>query len=217
MPYLGTNVINITAKGTAASAFTSATFKASVTTTGNTGPAAKELAIPRIEAIKGVIAKLAAEAGIETDRLSTSFAVDVNRERDSSGHYVFKGYRAVYTISFKAVRVEQATTVHDALTSIEGVEAVSPVFNLDNSPIVEAEAFQKAVDLARLKFGNQCKALGKLPEEYEVTAWSVEEDQPQGKMLSLGGGAGPSAIEIEPGKALLEVTVAMSFTPKKVG
>lgn len=169
MSYFVHDIINIPAKGQAPTNFVSATFKATVTTTSTTGPAAKALAQSRIDQIKNQIMLFAEKAMIETDRLATTFAVDINKRYDNAkGVNVFEGYRAVYTISFKALKVGEATALHDALTSIDGVEASTPVFNVDDSPGIQKEAFQDAYSKANAQFRDQCDVLGLTRGDYKL-------------------------------------------------
>lgn len=200
--------ITVKSKGVTETAFISATFKASVTTTGQTGPAAKNEARTCIEAIKKVITDFSGRAGIETDRLRTSFSVDVWRDRNTGG---FRGYQAVYTISFDAKNVSEATALHDALTSITGVESPTPVFNVDNAPEVRAKVFEDAVTNAKTTFFHQCKALGYNHDDFKIVTWTLEHNyRGGGKFLSISDD-GDGAIEVSPGRALLEETYHFQF------
>jgi uncharacterized protein YggE len=214
MSYFPHDIISVSAKGQAPTNFVSATFKATVTTTSTTGPEAKALAQPRIDQIKNKIMLFAEKAMIETDRLATTFAVDINRRYDKvTGVNVFDGYRATYTISFKAMRVGEATALHDALTSIDGVEASTPVFNVEDGPEVQKVAFQDAYSKANEQFRDQCDVLGLTRGDYKLKSWSIEDNRGGGgKMLSLS--EGPSIVEVEPGKAVLEVKVNFAFIPR---
>lgn len=217
MSYYGTDVISVQTRGTAESAFVSATFNASVTQLGATGPAAKEKALPIIERLKQTILARAEDGGIDTTRLKTTFAVDIHRNRENE----FAGYRATYTVEFTGTNVVNAPAVHDALTSIEGVASPTPIYNLDDSPAVHARAFKEAVEKAKVKFESQCAALDFDPRAYGVQTYSIREETPRGKGLSFTEAAGAVAaggkvkpIGMEPGKALLELNVEFAYTRK---
>lgn len=206
------DTISITSRGTTEAAFTSVTFKASATATGKTGPAAKEETKGRIEAILKVVAAFTERAGIEKDRLRTTFAVDVWKEYNGHRHE-FKGYRATYTIAFNAKNVAEATALHDALTSINGVEAETPVFNIDDSPQVVAHVFADAVKKAKITFSNQCAALNFNAESFEIVNWRfIPGHRGSGKFLSLS--SEDESVEIAPGRAVLESSYMFEFKKK---
>lgn len=211
MSYYGESTIAINTKGSAETEFVSATFKASVTTQAKTGPAAKEKAAPIIEMIKKSILLYATTAKLDTERMKTTFSVDVDTHR-STGDFI--GYMAIYTITFTGKNVAMAPAVHDALTSIEGVQAPTPVYNLNDSAEVHARAFKVAADQAKVKFDNQCAALGLDPSFYEVKSWSIQEEEPRGKFLTFTEGATPKAVGLEPGKASLDMRVSFAYTRK---
>jgi uncharacterized protein YggE len=211
MTYYGNGVIDVNVKGSAETTFTSATFKASVTKQGPTGPAAKELAIPVMESIKKAILSHADKAAIDTTRLKTTFAVDVARDRHS-GQPI--GYEAVYTITFTGKNVVAAPAVHDALTSIEGVQAPTPIYNVNDDSTVHALAFADAVNKAKSKFRDQCEALGMNAEDFVVLSWNIRDEEPRGKMLSFTEGATAKPVGLEPGKASLDMQVTFAFCRK---
>lgn len=210
--YAGTEVVAVLVKGSTETEFTSASFRALVTTYGPTGPVAKEKALPAIDAIKQAIIAHAEKVGIDLDRLKTSFAVDIHHERATGN---FAGYKALYAINFTGRNVVEALKLHDALTSLEGVEAPTPVFNLNDSAEVHARAFTDAVEKAKIKFNNQCKAIGMDPSFFRIASWSIQEEEPRGKMLSFTEGATAKPVGLEPGKAVLDMRVTFAFVLNK--
>lgn len=210
--YQGDHIINVTAKGAAQTSFVSASFRAKVTTQADTGPAAKDQAKGRIQAILETINRFADSAKVEKDRLRTTFSVDAVRDYQRNNE--FKGYQAVYSVNFEVNNVAQATALHDALTSIQGVESPTPVYNVNKSHEFAAQAFANAIQNAATTFAGQCKALGLNPSDYEVTSWTVQDDHRGGGKFNaiLAVDAGP--VEIEPGRALLEVVVSVFYKRK---
>ena len=67
--------VSITVRGTAASVFTKATFQVKVVTKAETGPQAKALAQPTIEAFKAVVVGMADAARIDLSRMQARFDV----------------------------------------------------------------------------------------------------------------------------------------------
>jgi uncharacterized protein YggE len=210
------NFIQVEVTGSTETAFTSASFRVHVTTFGDTGPEAKEKAKPTVEAIKAVIARFAERASIEADRVKTTFDVDVNKLYDrNTGAATPNGYKAVYTAVFSAKNVVEATAVHDALTSIAGVEAPSPVFHADNSPAVFKRAFEDAATKAQTRFKDQCDVLKLHMSNFECVNWVIERNRGGGgKVMALAAsanGEGGEPIDVEPGRAVLDVTVTFYF------
>lgn len=204
--------IRIKAPGSTETEFKTVSFRASVTATARTGPAAKKEAKGRIDQILQVVAAFTTRAGIETDRVRTTFAVDVTKDYTTGA---FNGYQALYTISFKAKKISEAVALHDALTSIDGVESPTPVFNFDDSPEVRARVFENAASKAKATFESQCRALSYDPERFHISRWYfVPEHRPSGKFLSpvsVTDDTASSSVDITPGRALLEMTYEFEF------
>jgi uncharacterized protein YggE len=213
MAYYGQN-IGITARGTTDTEFTSASFKATVITEGSTGPEAKEKALPIIERIKKAISGHASSAGIDTTRLKTTFDVDIRHDRHTGN---FAGYKATYTVAFKAKNVGAATSVHDTLTSIVvdglGVQAPTPIFNIDDSPEVRDRAFTDAVSKMTRTWQDQCRALKLDEKDFFLRTWTIQEERPHGKVLSIQVSE-DSKPTIEPGKASFDTTVIFVWARK---
>jgi uncharacterized protein YggE len=211
------HTIPISVKGSSEAKFVSVTYNASVTTRGTTGPEAKKKAHASIEAIKRVVLDHAKMGEIDTERLRTSFAVDTYR--NNSGE--FAGYQATYAIKFKGKNIGYATSLHDMLTSISGVESPTPNFNLDDDPELYAKAFNAAVAKGEQKFKDECAALKLDPAAFKLVSWSVRDEvsrggggkmmafySPQLSMDSLGL---PGSPAIEPGKATNEWHVTFLY------
>lgn len=213
MSYYGDNdIISITSKGSTETEFTSATFKATIITQGKTGPEAKKKALPLIETLKKTILDNAEHGGIPTDRMKTTFGIDIETQRQT-GEFV--GYRATYTISFTGTNVAYAPSVHDALTSIENVQSPTPVYNINDAADIYAKSFTDAAAKARVKFADQCKALGLASDQFFIKTWSIQEEQPRGKTLSFTEGPTAKSIGITPGKAAFDMTVNFAFSKKE--
>lgn len=213
MSYYGSEVISVSGRGSAETAWLSATFTATVVTPGKTGPEAKEKARPIIDKILAAVRTNAKDGGIDTSRLQTTFNVSVHRNRATAE---FDGYECTYTIKFTGTNVAAAPAVHDALTSIESVQSDTPKYNLDASTDVHATAFAAAVTQAKDKFAKQCKALGIDPADFEVKSWSPEDEEHRGKTLSYNtDGNSPKPIGLEPGKAQLDLKVNLVFVRRK--
>lgn len=205
--YEGKDIVHVTAHGKVETDFVSASFNVGVKQHAKTGPEAKNLAAPVIEKIKHVIKERAKSGNIDTDRLRTTFKTDIKHDRHTGEP---NGYECTYTLSFTAKNVSEATAIHDALTSIEGATAGSPVFNVNNADDLLDKAFQLAVDAAKAKFKRQCAALQINPQDYIITSWSPKSEEHHGKTLGLRDDDGPRP-SLEPGKATLDVNVSVWF------
>ena len=202
-------VIRVTGRGSVETKFAGVRYRAEVHTMADTGPAAKEKAQPAIDSIQRVLRARASEAQIDMQRLRTSFDV-VLLTKYEGNNVVFGGYKAVYKIAFEGTAVGEATKVHDALTSLTGVQAPTPEFRLVTEGVHE-RAFELAVRDARTKFVSQCRALELDPDRYEVRSWSVaSDDEPRGKTLGASNNS-EGRIVLEPGKAMLDLAVTVYF------
>jgi len=207
--------IEVRAAGTADTVFRSTSFRASVNTKGATGPEAKDKAKERVDLIWGVVRDFSERAGVDKDHIRTTFSVDADHQHTGS-EYKFVGYKAMYTMSFTAKNVSEATALHDAITSIVGVESPTPVFNVDESIEVHHKAFSDAFDKAKKMFSNQCASAGLSADSYEVVSWDIDEErQVSGKTLSASNShQALSGVSMEPGKASFGLTVSFQYALK---
>lgn len=201
--------IHIRAKGQAPTRFIGADFTVRVTTEADFGPEAKRQAQARIALIHDVLQTWQGPAEIQADQLHTIFTVKTHHSYRNNAHE-FAGYQALYVLTFRAQNVAEAIWLHDALTSIPGIEAETPRFILDDSPEIQALAFANAAALAQRLFEGQCAVLGFDPTSYVVRAWAtLDEDQHRGgKTLSLEDRADKI---VSPGRAVRELMVSFSY------
>jgi len=207
-------LIPITGHGTARATFTAVQYSAAVNTTGKTGPKAKEAAKPIIAKIRAVIDAGAEEAGLDKQIKTSLRITKAVRYDEVKRQNVHDGYQANYTVAFVGKNVAAATKLHDQLTSIEGVEAETPVFLVDSSMELEAEAFRLAVKDATDRFENQCLAFGLKTDSFRLVGWNSGEDHGhRGKVMALAASAGGSGqpVDLEPGKADKSVTVTLQY------
>jgi uncharacterized protein YggE len=208
-------LVSVTGHGTAQATFTAVQYSAAVNTTGKTGPKAKEAAKPIIAQIRDLIEKNAEEAGLDVQRIKPTFRITkAVRYDESKRQQVHDGYQANYTVAFVGKDVAAATKLHDQLTSIEGVEADTPVFLVDSSLDLEAEAFRLAVKDAKDRFESQCLALGMRTDTFRLVTWNAGDDHGhRGKVMALAAssGGGGKPVDLEPGKADKTVTVTLQY------
>lgn len=209
------STIDVSARGVSSATFTSVDYRVSAVTEGPTGPAAKDLARPIIDAALEVIRKHGPGAGVDMDRLRTSLSVDTFQVYDDRVQR-HGGYRVSWSCSFSGTDIGASLVLHDALTSIAGVQSPSPVFRTDGKTDAHDRAFADAVKKARRKFEAQCQAIGVDPTNYRVKSWDVREEEQRGmgKTLSIDpqtAGLGMKPVGAEPGKAVVEVNVTLYF------
>lgn len=207
MSIYGKDCVSITVRGTAASVFTKATFQVKVVTNAETGPGAKTLAQPTIEAFKAAVVDMADAAKVDLNRMQASFDVALLKKyRDNLE--IPSGYQATYACSFAANNVVAAVELHDRLTSIPGVQAESPQFLVDSENEVAAAAFKDAYSRAHSQFLNQCGIMGVDSAMWYMSSWSVQDRVPRGKGLRFDESlTKPKAVGVEPGDAFLDLQV----------
>lgn len=216
MGYLeGKDIVSVIGRATIETEFVSATFSVIVKQRESDGPSAKSKAAPIIEKILHTIREHGRIAEVDTSVIQTTLKTRTVHDRQTDAP---NGYECIYTIKFTAKAVDKATVLHDALTSIAGADADTPVFNLSNTEDIERRAFAEAVRDARTRFESQCQALGVDPKDYIVTSWKPDDRQEHhGKTLGLArDDEGARPIGLSPGRALyeLQVTVWFSRNPK---
>lgn len=210
---------SITAKGVAKASFTSVTYSATVRATDKTGPAAKAKARPVIAQLMAAIDEACKTgAGIDKLRLRTDMSISaVSRYNDKTKQHEHAGYQATFTVNLDGSNVAMATKVHDALTSIEGVESPTPVFNIAGSAALEAEAFADGFAKAQERIGMMCKTAGLAPTRVKIVGLSQGDDRAhRGKTMALAAYDETHAgapVEIEPGQAefVVQVTVRYAY------
>ena len=201
--------IRVKGTGSAQTTFEKATFRVGVLTRAEFGPKAKELA-------KGTMAEVLAAIdsfGDSIDRagLKTQFEVKPYSTHNGN-HYSHMGYEAKWTCEFAVLDIEKATLVHDALTSIKGVAADTPVFIVDKSE-AEKIAFQLAVDDAKARFAAQAKAIGHPMQAYRIETWGIEDDRRHhggGKLMALESDDN-DGVKLVAGKAVLTTNVVLVY------
>lgn len=201
--------IHIRAKGQAPTRFVGADFTVKVTTQADFGPEAKAQAQARIALIHNVLQTWQGPAEIQADQLHTIFTVKTHHIYRNNANE-FAGYQALYVLTFRAQNVAEAIGLHDALTSIPGIEAETPRFILDDSPEVQTAAFHDAAEKAQALFEGQAAALGFDTTHFKIRAWAtLDEDRYRGgKTVSLGDEANKL---VSPGRAVREMLVNFSY------
>jgi uncharacterized protein YggE len=213
--YQDTDTIAVKATGVANTRFVSASFKAHLTTYAKTGPAAKEAAKDLVASIWAVLNDHTDRARIDREKIRTTFEVDVHTTHDPQMRaMVNTGYKATYSIQFKALNVDAAIDVHDALTSLEGISAPTPIFNADVSPKIYGAAFEDAFTKAQAQFKYQCEVTGQKLEHFVLQSWSTEQEQAVGKTLSVSNKAPDLKVSLEPGHATMEMNVTFVYRHK---
>lgn len=204
-------VTAVQATGTTTVDFSGVRYKVSATTHGATGREARDKVKVRIDKIRAVIGSQDGHrACINGGSINTSLTIAVDHSDRQAA--LVRGYKAVYTAEFTGNNVKLASEIHDALTSIEGVEASTPVFLVDRLEEAAELAFVDAAQHARAKFAAQCRAVGLSPAEFKVLSWSLQEaDQARGKTLSYEQDPGEG---LAPGRAVLTVRVTCYYGPK---
>ena len=216
------NIVSISAKGRVTSPYDFATFKATIRGIGDTGPAAKEktrdVSRNLFDALKAL-----RDRGIKfrDKELRTSFDVKLhhvyNAEKRSNE---FRGYLATFTATITTDSIDKVGEIHDALTSVSGVEASSPELQLHPEHLeeLEHEAFAAAVKAVRSKLYAQCEALGLNSDSFKMQCW--EENDHRNSFGAAGGGKFAaladeigSPLEFHAGVATVTADVTLHFAP----
>lgn len=215
------STVEITGTGTADAKFTKVTYAVRVAQNGRTGPEAKERARPIIENVLKVLKEHADQAGIDPESIKSLLSVEeVSSYDHNTRENVFGGYRASYSLTFSGSNVDEASKLHDALTSIDDARASSPAFEIGSNDELLLHATTRAFAAANSRFRMECEVLGLDPDDYEIRTWSTGHDHgTRAKSLGLEAAVAMDApmaapIEIRAGKAVRSVTLTVSYARK---
>lgn len=220
------NIVSISAKGRATSPYDFATFQATIRGVGSTGPEAKEqtraVSHHLFDALKAL-----RDRGIEfrDKELRTSFDVQqhhvYNPEKRANE---FRGYCATFTATVTTDSIDKVGEIHDALTSVFGVEVSSPQLQLlpERREELKHEAFAAAVKAVRSKLYAQCEALELDSDNFKMLCW--EENDHRNSFGAAGGGkfaalaecaneAAGGPLEFHAGVATVTADITLHFSP----
>lgn len=181
-------IVSVTTKGTVEAHFDRASFLVSITNTGKAGHEAKLAILGVSEKLKSVLLECS-EKGLS--ELETSTLIEPMKIQNAH-----VGYKVTQTSTFQCSKVSEALSVHEQLTNISGVVAEPPVFHLADEEETTAKAFKHAYEAARRKFDAQCEATGLKPDLWELMAWQVVDETPQGKVLPGRASLGSTTFTI---------------------
>jgi uncharacterized protein YggE len=228
-------VTNVNVAGVALADYDLAQFTVVVQSEGKTGPEAKEKLGKAVHALDEMIRVLTEKDGVKIEAETRKGGTRTAPNRvwnDKKEKQETRGYTATYTLNFTVTNVDLVSVAHDRLSSlpIDGLAVEEPEFKVRNLDGLHKEALKNAFARASVRFANECDVLGKVHQNYEVSAWSVRYDESQGRRRdhaesrgyamaqaapmakTLGGG---SPIKIEAGEAEVVANLNVTFSHKR--
>lgn len=215
--------VNVT--GVAEADYDTAFFSIAIEGRAKTGAAAKDKARPVIDQVNACLASLEKEGiGFAKDKAKAEFEVAADMEYDGRRQKPV-GYVATYTLRVSTECVDQASKIHDKLSSVEGAQVASPSFKVKDLEALHKEALKDAKAKADKRFTDECEILGIDQAECTLQSYQTRYDEsesagarPMRAQLALmsdsyesAGGGGPPPVEIKAGKAIIKVQLTCTY------
>lgn len=221
-------VTNINARGFVVADFDLATFSLSFNEFAPKAREAKSKLKKGVEKITAAIEDLK-KRGLEI--LVTHYRSNVQVQP----HYVYdrntgeqrmQGQKATYSVTFQTPTLEMCNEAYDVLSELDVNEFTvnSPTYSVRKEADLKQQALEDAWKVAQTLFANQCKVLGQDPKNFSVATWNVNYGGDHhgfakgrnfmNSTMALGGAApeGDDAIELNAGRAVVDVVLTVSYT-----
>lgn len=148
-------------------------------------------------------------------------------------HYVYNevlrkndldGQQATYTVTFQTQNMDLVNETYDVLSELDLNELMvaTPVYSVRAESELKQQALEDAWKVAQTLFANQCGTLGLTVDNYTVANWNVDYNAQRfyGKARNYtnsvyeGGPADDEAIELNSGRAVVQVALTVSYVKK---
>lgn len=224
-----TVVTTVSARGFVTADYDTAHFALTFSELADKAKAAK-LALKRgVEQITATLDMLKAKGltmGASTYRTGVTVQPNyVYSERSRSNE--LRGQKATYTVSFQTTNLELVNEVYDVLSELDLNEFTlqSPTYSVKAEAELKQQALEDAWKVAQGLFANQCSVLGLDVNNFSVNNWQVDYSGRQyGKARNFTnsvassslGGDDDDAIELNAGRARVEVTLSVSYVRRSL-
>jgi imidazole glycerol phosphate synthase subunit HisF len=225
-----TNVTSINARGFVVADFDTATFSLSFNEFAPKAREAKTKLKKGVEKITTAIDALK-KKGLEilATHYRSNIAVQPNSVYNQGTHqWEVKGQKATYTVTFQTPTLEMVNEVYDVLSELDVNEYTvnSPAYSVRAEAALKQQALEDAWKVAQVLFANQCSVLGLDPKNYSVSTWQVNYSGndhggfSKGRNAmnsyaaggSAGGGGEDDAIELNAGRAVVDVILIANYS-----
>lgn len=196
-----------------------ANFTCTVSDTAKSGPRAKEKIQDAVKNLTDYYAVLRTEGKTRNKRSSMSVK-PVHKYNSRTETNEFKGYEATYTFEFSTLDVAAVSTIHDQLTSIDGVAAESPSFTFLAPESHRRKALEAAWELVQERFEHQCVVLESPRDKFRGESWKVNFNDRRETFSKVANyanevlGDGDIPMDVEGGIARVKVTLDVTFVYK---
>ena len=191
-------------------------FICEVQGTASSGPIAKALINDSVKELTDYYDILRSGGQTRNKRSSTSvkpFRQYNQRTEDNE----FGGYVALYTLEFSTLDVSAVSSIHDHLTSIDGVSAESPSFTFLDPESHRRRALEAAWELVQERFEHQCTVLCRPRDNFRGESWTVDFRDRRDTFSKVANYAtealcaGDVSMDAEGGIARVQVTLNVTF------
>lgn len=152
--------------------------------------------------------------GVTDKTLKSAFSLSEQWRHSTNGEVKLSEYEATHKITAFIDNLDKLGELHDALTSIIGIEVESPKLRLtpEHRTSLQEEAFKKAFEKAQQRWNHECKVMGLNQADYYIGSYSTTYDS--NYKTDVGGEVSTTAddvLEFHAGAALINVELHLSF------
>lgn len=221
-------VTTVSAKGCVVTDFDTATFALAF---NEFAPKAKDAKAKLKKGAAKITAALddLKKRGLEflTNNYRTNITVQPNYVYNrTTGENKMEGQKATYSVTFQTPTLEMVSEAYDLLSELEVNELSinSPTYSVRSEAKFKQQALEDAWKVAQTLFAHQATTLGFDPSKFSVDSWQVNysgQDHGFAKGRSYmnsvvasaagGGGGDDEAIELNAGRAIIEVILTVDY------
>lgn len=160
-----------------------------------------------------VIARIKAAGIAERDIQTTGLNLNARFEYDRDGErQVFRGYRAINTVSVRFRDVQSVGPILDALVTAGANNINGPRFSIDNDEALKATARRNALQRAQRQALEYARAAGyDNVRLLEVSEGIEGRARPENKAIIVTGSRIGGAPPVEPGVIATGVTISVTY------
>ena len=142
----------------------------------------------------------------------------------TTGENKMEGQKATYSVTFQTPTLEMVSEAYDLLSELDVNEFTigSPTYSVRAQTKFKQQALEDAWKVAQAMFAHQCQVLGFDPANFSVGTWGVDysghdhgfaktRNYTNSVMASAAPGGDDDAIELNAGRAIIEVVLTVNY------
>jgi uncharacterized protein YggE len=212
--------------------YTTVNFTVTVLGRGKTSIEAKKAAEKIILNLNTAIASIKNKniATLEENQNTTAQVNEEKRYNQKTHEEEVLGFLATFTQNLKTSEVDKASVIFDTLSNVEGCQVAPPSFKVKDITEAQNEALKDAKNKLDAQKQKEFELLNLDAKDYFISAYATnydtsESDGPrpmraramaqESVTLSPSAPSAPPAIQLEAGKAVIKVTLNVTFSRRR--